>query len=41
LADSLTLPITMIGRIAAGSGVQVVDGTGRRIELGATGYRHF
>jgi thiamine-monophosphate kinase len=41
LADSLALPITMIGRIAAGSGVQVVDGTGRRIELGATGYRHF
>jgi thiamine-monophosphate kinase len=41
LADSLALPITMIGRIAAGSGVRVVDGTGRRIELGATGYRHF
>jgi thiamine-monophosphate kinase len=41
LAGALALPITRIGRIAAGGGVQVVDGTGRRIELGATGYRHF
>jgi thiamine-monophosphate kinase len=41
LAASLALPITRIGHIAAGSGVQVVDGTGRRIELGASGYRHF
>jgi thiamine-monophosphate kinase len=41
LAVSLALPITPIGRISAGSGVQVVDGTGRRIELGISGYRHF
>jgi thiamine-monophosphate kinase len=41
LARSLALPITMIGRITAGNGVQVVDETGRRIELGASGYRHF
>jgi thiamine-monophosphate kinase len=41
LADSLALPITMIGRIGAGTGVEAVDGTGRRIELGAAGYRHF
>jgi thiamine-monophosphate kinase len=41
LASALALPITMIGRFATGSGVEVVDGTGRRIELGASGYRHF
>jgi thiamine-monophosphate kinase len=41
LAASLGLPITMIGRIDSGSGVEVVDGAGRRIELGAAGYRHF
>ncbi len=41
LASALALPITMIGRVTTGSGVEVVDGTGRRIELGASGYRHF
>jgi thiamine-monophosphate kinase len=40
LARALALPIARIGRIAAGSGVQVVDETGRVIELAATGYRH-
>ena len=41
LARSLALPITRIGRIGAGRSVQVVDETGRTIELAATGYRHF
>jgi thiamine-monophosphate kinase len=41
LAQSLALPITPIGRIAAGSDVRVVDETGRTIELAAMGYRHF
>jgi len=41
LARSLALPITMIGHVTAGSGVQVVDESGRRIDLGGTGYRHF
>jgi thiamine-monophosphate kinase len=41
IARSLALPITMIGRITAGSGVQVVDETGRRIDVAASGYRHF
>jgi thiamine-monophosphate kinase len=41
LARSLGLPISMIGRLATGDGVQVIDETGRLIELAAAGYRHF
>jgi len=41
LAAALALPITMIGRIEAGSGVRVIDETGRNIALAASGYRHF
>ncbi len=38
LAD---LPATVIGRMRKGSGVTALDATGRAIELGAGGYRHF
>jgi thiamine-monophosphate kinase len=41
LATALALPITMIGSIEAGSGVRVIDETGRNIALAASGYRHF
>lgn len=32
---------TRIGRVVAGSGVQVVDGQGRKMALNRTGFRHF
>jgi thiamine-monophosphate kinase len=41
LATALALPITTIGRIEAGSGVRVIDETGRDIALAASGYQHF
>jgi len=41
LARSLALPIAAIGYITAGTGVRVIDETGRNIELAATGYRHY
>lgn len=35
------LPVTVIGRMEAGSGVKVVDSTGNPLALGVGGYRHF
>jgi thiamine-monophosphate kinase len=35
------LPVTVIGRMEAGSGVKVLDGGGHPLDLGAGGYRHF
>jgi thiamine-monophosphate kinase len=35
------LPVTVIGRMEPGSSVRVLDAAGRRLELGAGGYRHF
>jgi thiamine-monophosphate kinase len=41
LAAVLALPITTVGRIESGSGVRVIDTTGRSLTLAAPGYRHF
>ena len=35
------VPVTCIGRVAAGQGVAVRDRQGERVELARTGYRHF
>jgi thiamine-monophosphate kinase len=35
------LPVTVIGRMEAGSGVRVLDEGGDPLDLGAGGYRHF
>jgi thiamine-monophosphate kinase len=35
------LPVTVIGRMEAGSGVRVLDDRGNALNLGAGGYRHF
>ena len=41
MSSRLGLPITMIGKIEAGSGVRLVDTDGRVIPYDKTGYRHF
>jgi thiamine-monophosphate kinase len=41
LAQTLALPITLIGRFETGEGLRVLDGTGRDIDLVSWGYRHF
>jgi thiamine-monophosphate kinase len=41
LSQSLSLPITEIGAIAAGEGVRLVDGAGREIPVETPGWRHF
>jgi thiamine-monophosphate kinase len=41
LADELGLPLTRIGRIEAGSGVEVVDDKGAVLAVPVAGYRHF
>ncbi len=41
LARELLVPITAIGRIAAGQGVRVVDGGGNDIKIEVRGYEHF
>lgn len=41
LADELDLPLTRIGRMAAGAGVRVVDETGAPIPLERAGWSHF
>ena len=41
MSSRLGLPITMIGKIEAGSGVRLVDTDGRVIPCDKTGYRHF
>lgn len=40
-AQRVGVPVTVIGRIEAGQGVQVVDRNGAPIELAQSGYRHF
>ena len=35
------VPITIVGRCVAGSGVRVYDGAGQALPLGQTGFRHF
>ena len=35
------VPVTAIGRIEPGSGVRLLDGHGREVPVGASGYRHF
>jgi thiamine-monophosphate kinase len=41
LSARLGLALTRVGRIEAGSGVTVVDATGRALELAEAGYDHF
>jgi thiamine-monophosphate kinase len=41
LSSGLGLPITQIGRIEAGEGVQLVDPEGHRVHIDRLGYRHF
>lgn len=41
IAQEIGIPITEIGYIIEGHGVQVRDGAGRIVELARTGYRHF
>jgi thiamine-monophosphate kinase len=41
LADELGLPLTRIGRIEAGSGVEVLDEKGGLLAVPVAGYRHF
>jgi thiamine-monophosphate kinase len=41
IADSISMPITRIGRVVAGSGVQAVDGEGKAWSPAAAGYDHF
>lgn len=41
LADELGVPLTRIGRIEAGSGVEVVDDRGEALAVPVAGYRHF
>lgn len=41
LAASEGLPITKIGVVHAGEGVQILDSEGRKIEIKSTGYDHF
>ena len=41
LSSRLQIPVTEIGRIESGTGVRVVDDSGRPIAVGATGFRHF
>ncbi len=41
LAGELGLPLTRIGRIEAGSGVEVVDDKGAVLAVPVAGYRHF
>lgn len=40
LSAELALPLARIGRIAEGSGVRVVDASGKEVPLSRTGYRH-
>ncbi|MHA1151486.1 MAG: thiamine-phosphate kinase [Alphaproteobacteria bacterium] len=41
LAAALDLPLTAIGRMAAGSGLRVRDPAGHEVTLEGTGWRHF
>jgi thiamine-monophosphate kinase len=41
LGQSLGLPVAEIGGIEPGSGVRLIDGSGREIRVAAAGWRHF
>lgn len=41
LSQQLAIPITRVGRIDSGEGVQCVDGAGKPLLLDRTGYQHF
>ncbi len=41
LARKLAVPVTMIGRVTAGSGVTVLDATGTAMSVAVGGYQHF
>jgi thiamine-monophosphate kinase len=41
IAEAAGVPVAVIGRIESGERPRVVDGAGREIEIGETGYRHF
>jgi thiamine-monophosphate kinase len=40
-AELARLPVTIIGRMEAGEGTNVVDAGGQRIETGKGGFQHF
>lgn len=40
-AQAAATPVTRIGRVGAGAGVEVVDASGRALALGQGGWRHF
>ena len=41
LSDSLELPLTEIGRVENGAGVQCIDNCGQNIAFEKSGYQHF
>jgi thiamine-monophosphate kinase len=41
LAVTLDLPLTAVGRMAAGQGLRVTDSAGREVTLKGAGWRHF
>jgi thiamine-monophosphate kinase len=41
LSRRLDLPLTVIGRMTAGSGVRVIGADGSEIALESSGFRHF
>jgi thiamine-monophosphate kinase len=41
IGAELGVPLTVVGEIAAGAGVTVIDRDGAKLELAAEGYRHF
>ena len=41
IGDRLGVPLTVIGRIVASSGVTILDGSGAVIDLTQPGYQHF
>jgi thiamine-monophosphate kinase len=40
-AELARLPVTVIGRMEAGQGTNVIDAAGQKIETGKGGFRHF
>ena len=41
LADSLDVPVTLIGQVVQGEGVQVIGGNGLPVDISTKGYDHF
>jgi thiamine-monophosphate kinase len=41
LAAELDVPLTVIGDIVSGRGVDVIDRDGAAVEIGSSGFRHF